>query len=242
MHSKSKSGDWWCWCLSIFNLYDFFSLFFSFGLFYVISSIIVKLGGFSLINLVPSVPLQFIIVFLLADLKHYLWHRFMHINPFWELHKYHHSATELNLITAFRGHFLEKGVGTIFDGILFSILGTPIVQFNTLQIGKQFYDQLIHSDINWSLGWVGRHILISPKTHKIHHSSQPEFYDKNFGTFFVFWDKIFGTYINTDKKITIGVNGYVTKGFWMDMFEGNRSFISAVLKLIKPKKYNSSIK
>lgn len=229
IRSQSSRGDLWCWLLSVFSLYDFFTLLFSFGLFYVVTSIMVKTTGLNLIQQI-SIPLvQFLILFLLSDLKHYLWHRFMHKKPFWELHKYHHSATEFNLITTSRGHFIEKGFLVIFDSILFSLLGAPIEYFALVVIIKEFYNQLLHSDINWSLGWVGKHVLISPRAHKIHHSDQFEFYDKNFGTLFIFWDKLLGTYVSSDAPITIGVenNQYNKNGFWWDMLEVYRAFIRA---------------
>lgn len=235
IRSKTARGDLWCWLLSIFSLYDFFALLFSFGFFYVISSIIVKVGGFNPIQLIPIPFIQFLVIFCVSDLKHYLWHRFMHTMPFWELHKYHHSATEFNLITTSRGHFIEKGFLTIFDSILFSLLGAPVEYFVAFLIIKEFYDQLLHSELNWSLGWVGKHVFISPKAHRIHHSDHKEFYDKNFGTMFIFWDKLFGTYINTDSKITIGVenNQYNKNGFWWDMIEGARAFVNSTKEIIK---------
>jgi len=227
--TKSASGDLWCWVLSVFSLYDFFALLFSFGLFYVLSSSINQAGGLKLLELIPTVGLQFTVLVLLGDLKHYFWHRFMHFMPFWELHKYHHSAEELNLITTARGHFIEKGFLLIFDSVLFVLLGAPIEFYIAYIILKEFYAQILHSNLNWSLGWVGRYILISPRAHRIHHSNALEYFDKNFGTLFIFWDKLFGTYKDTTEKITIGVenNQYNKKGFWPDMVEGTRAFVFA---------------
>ena len=226
IRNKSARGDLWCWLLSVFCLYDFFALFFSFGLFYVLSSIIYQADSIKILELIPTAALQFTVLVLLGDLKHYLWHRFMHFMPFWDLHKYHHSAEELNLITTARGHFLEKGFLLIFDSLLFVLLGAPIEFYMAYIILKEFYAQILHSNLNWSLGWVGRHILISPRAHRIHHSNSREYFDKNFGTLFIFWDKLFGTYKDTTEKITIGVenNQYNKKGFWWDMVEGVRAF------------------
>ncbi len=237
IRNPTSRGDLWCWVLSLFSLYDFFTLLFSFGLFYVLSSVIVKAGGFSLIQLIPIPFLQFLTIVVLGDLKHYLWHRLMHLMPFWELHKYHHSATEFNLITNSRSHFIEKGILTIFDSILFSLLGAPVEYFILYTILKEFYDQLLHSDINWSLGWFGKYIFISPRAHKIHHANHADFHDKNFGTMLIFWDKLFGTYLSSDAKITIGVenNQYNKNGFWRDMLEGCGSFIKASQNIIKNK-------
>lgn len=231
---KSTKGDLWCWALSLFSLYDFFTLIFSFGVFYVIASLIVKTGGFNLIRHIPFVPLQFLLLFLIVDLKHYLWHRFMHQQPFWELHKYHHSATEFNLMTAARGHFLEKGILVVFDSILFSLMGAPIQQFALLLLLKEFYTQLQHSDINISFGWFGKYIFVSPKAHRLHHSELHVHHDKNFGSVFIFWDRLFRTYSETDEKIKIGVknNQYNNYGFWWDMKEGTRAFVlSSVVSL-----------
>ncbi len=232
IRNASARGDLWCWILTVFSMFDMFALLFSFGFFYVLSSVIVKAGGFTPIQLIPNHLLQFAVVFCLGDIKHYFWHRFMHTRVFWELHKYHHSATEFNLITNSRGHFLEKGVLMMFDSILFSLVGAPIEYFAAFLIIKEFYDQLLHSNLNWNWGWVGRYILISPRAHRLHHSNNPEFYDKNFGTTFIFWDKLFGTYARTDKPITIGVENtsFNKKGFWYDMMEGTRAFVNALTK------------
>jgi sterol desaturase/sphingolipid hydroxylase (fatty acid hydroxylase superfamily) len=235
IRNVTARGDLWCWLLTVFSLFDLFALLFSFGFFYVLSSVIVKAGGFSPIHLIPHPLLQFAVIFCLGDIKHYFWHRFMHTDPFWELHKFHHSATEFNLITNSRGHFIEKGVLMVFDSVLFSLFGAPIEYFAAFLIIKEFYDQLLHSDLNWSWGWVGRYILMSPRAHRIHHSNASEFYDKNFGTTFIFWDKLFGTYARTDKEIRIGLDdsAYNQKGFWFDMVEGTRAFASASAKLIR---------
>lgn len=239
INDRSARGDLWCWVLSIFNLYDAFALLFSFGLFYVLSSLIVKVGNFQLIQLIPFAPAQFILVFCLGDLKHYLWHRFMHTIPFWELHKYHHSATDFNLITTSRGHFLEKGILIVFDSVLFSLLGAPLQYFVFFLFIKEFYDQLLHSDINWGLGWFGKYVLVSPRAHKLHHSIEAKFYGKNFGTFFVFWDRLFGTYASTDENIRIGIknNPFNKHGFWWDMLEGARSFGIALKETLQGKQY-----
>lgn len=223
---KSTEGDLWCWILSVLSLYDFITLIISLGFFYILSFVIVRLGGFNLISYIPGTGLQFLLIFCLGDLKHYLSHRFMHLLPFWELHKYHHSATEFNLITTSRGHFLERGILIFFDSLLFSLMGAPLAYFAVFLWIKEFYSQILHSNINWSLGWFGKYIFVSPKAHKLHHSKEPKFYGKNYGGIFIFWDKLFGTYAETSEPIKIGIqnNPYNRHGFWWDMFEGLLSF------------------
>ena len=232
--SKSTYGDLWCWALSILNVYDLFVLIFSFGFFYATTSVIVhNIYEIHLINFIQSPILQFVLVFTISDLKHYLWHYFMHKRPFWELHKYHHSATEFNIVTTTRGHFLEKGFLTLFDVFVFILIGVPPEYFVFIAFGREFYSYLLHADLSWNLGFVGKFILISPKAHKIHHSKNEIHFGKNLGTFFNWWDHLFGTYLDTDENIEIGVinSKYNSNGFWRDMVYGANEFVRATFNL-----------
>lgn len=232
--SKSTYGDLWCWALSILNLYDLFVLLFSFGFFYATTSLVMNNASeIHLIDKIGSPIIVFILVFTISDFKHYIWHYFMHKRPFWELHKYHHSATEFNLITTTRSHFLEKGFLTIIDVFVFLLLGVPPEYFVLIAFGREFYAFVLHADVNWSLGWVGKYIFISPKAHKIHHSDNEKHFGKNLGTFFNWWDHIFGTYLDTDDEIQIGVKDstFNKKGFWNDMIIGTKEFAIATLQM-----------
>jgi sterol desaturase/sphingolipid hydroxylase (fatty acid hydroxylase superfamily) len=230
----TTAADLWCWVLSVLNLYDLFVLIFSFGLFYVLTSFILhSIGEFQLLTRVESPVLQLFIIFVLSDLKHYVWHRFMHKMPFWELHKYHHSATEMNLITTSRGHFIEKGFLTIFDAVMFIVLGVPAQYFVVLVFVREFYSFLLHSNLSWSMGWVGKYILISPLDHRLHHGIADQHFDKNYGTLFIWWDKIFGSYFKATEKVEIGVKNslYNEIGFWRSMVLATHEFLTASMNL-----------
>jgi len=233
--SKSLMNDLICWTLSILNLFDFILLFMSFGFFYLIASIISKKLDFAQMTLIENPILLFIALVIIGDIKHFLWHRFMHVEPFWRLHKFHHSATEFNLITTARGHFLEKGFLTIFDALIFVIFQAPVVYFVYYIYLREFYQMILHSDVKWSLGWVGRWVLISPQAHKIHHSTNDQHFDKNFGTLFIWWDKLFGTYHYTNEDIEIGLenNPYNKKGFIKDVWFGVTDFFQTAFNIKK---------
>lgn len=234
----STKLDLWSWVLSVLNLYDLFVLIFSFGLFYVLASFLLKtFGEFQLLKTINSPIIQLLIIFVLSDIKHYLWHRFMHKMPFWELHKYHHSATEMNLVTTTRGHFIEKGFLTLFDAVMFIVFGVTAHYFVVLVFAREFYAFLLHSNLQWSLGWVGKYILISPLDHRLHHGLDQAYFDKNFGTFFVWWDKLFGSYQRATKKVAIGVKGspYNQLGFWRAMLLGTQEFLEAAIQTSKDK-------
>ena len=203
---RSTSGDLWCWFLSLTYVYNIFTLLFSFGIFYVLTSLIVKNLGFKSFNLILNIEntgLQFIIVFVLSDLKHFVRHFLCHkINFLWELHKYHHSAEHMNIITSQRGHFIEAGFITLFDALLFVITGTPASFYLSLVLLREAHVMLTHSEVNWNWGWVGKYILISPTAHRLHHSRAPEHYNKNYGNLFVFWDSLV-SYTRLVRKIIL---------------------------------------
>jgi sterol desaturase/sphingolipid hydroxylase (fatty acid hydroxylase superfamily) len=43
------------------------------------------------------------------------------------------------------------------------------------------------------------YILVTPKVHKIHHSSYKNYTNSNYGMIFTFWDRIFGTFTKPSK-------------------------------------------
>jgi sterol desaturase/sphingolipid hydroxylase (fatty acid hydroxylase superfamily) len=52
-------------------------------------------------------------------------------------------------------------------------------------------------------------LIITPRTHHIHHSDALEHRDKNFGSLFSVWDRLFGTYVDPEtvqaEKLSFGI-------------------------------------
>ena len=203
--SHSSKIDLFCFFLAITRLFETLQLFFSLGLAYFLSSIFIKYFKLHLFGSLHYPILQPLILFVLLDLKHYLEHRFMHIPKLWELHSYHHSATEFTLFTNARGHFLEASIYSFFTVAFFAIMGVPLQHLFWVYFFREVYAYVLHADIKSKFGWVGRWILISPPAHKLHHSIKKEDYGRNFGTLFIWWDKLFGTYKEPHGDIQIGL-------------------------------------
>jgi len=169
---------------------------------------------------------------LFGDLCSYIVHYIMHKTPFfWRFHKIHHSATVLNPITQYRIHPVEllinnlRGVFVIglVTGIFnylsvhqiekWTFIGVNIFHFLFLLWGAN----LRHSHVKFSYFSALENILISPFQHQIHHSNNPEHYDKNMGAKFAIWDWLFGTLVKSKdvtKKLRFGLgeedNNYTT--------------------------------
>jgi sterol desaturase/sphingolipid hydroxylase (fatty acid hydroxylase superfamily) len=225
--SGSAKIDLWSYFLSVFKIYEVLYFIFTLGIFYFFASIFSKFVDFKLANYISNVYLQFAFVFIVTDFKHYIGHRFMHIKPFWELHAYHHSAEEFNLLTTTRGHLVEAGVYYVFTGFFFAVLGVPIINIFWVYAFREMYQYLLHADVNWKLGFVGKYILISPAAHKLHHSIDEKHYNKNYSTFFIWWDLIFGTYEAPNEEYKIGIidNPYNKVGFFEGQWIGFKRFL-----------------
>ena len=129
----------------------------------------------------------------------YWGHRVMHVPWFWHLHRFHHAATELNVITVFRQHPVEPVV------LNFLSIVSPLVFFNVSEqilfiyfFWATTFDLLAHSQIPWGYGWFGRWIVASPRVHQIHHSVEDEHRDMHFSSC-PLWDHLFGTWYKGEK-------------------------------------------
>ncbi|MCB1188875.1 MAG: sterol desaturase family protein [Leptospiraceae bacterium] len=150
-----------------------------------------------------------------ADFGRFMVHYLLHNVTFlWEFHKFHHSAEVLNPLTDFRVHPVEgillNSASGLFAGIITGLAiyvfpgGLQEITVWNLNVGIflfNFYANLRHTHVWLNFPkWVS-HILISPAQHQIHHSINPNHYQKNMGVTFAFWDLLFGTlYIPTHKE------------------------------------------
>jgi sterol desaturase/sphingolipid hydroxylase (fatty acid hydroxylase superfamily) len=141
----------------------------------------------------------FSIYYLAMTFFAYWGHRLMHAPWFWHLHRVHHAATELNMITVFRQHPVEPVV------LNFLSIVSPAVFFDVpdqvLLIAFFWgttFDLLAHSQLPWGYGWFGRSVVTSPRVHQIHHSTDDEHRDLHFSNC-PLWDHLFGTWYSGAK-------------------------------------------
>ena len=171
-----------------------------------------------------SLILVFIIAILLSDFANYLKHRIDHRQIMWELHEFHHSATQMNILSNYRHTQLERISQIIplfpifcFTGFLMNLSlergsYSTFIIYGLYLIFNKAFNILGHSNMIYiypkPLSWI----FMSPSLHLIHHSNNPKHFDKNFGFVFVFWDKLFGTYLDeTNLKDIYGFGVEGTK-------------------------------
>lgn len=73
----------------------------------------------------------------------------------------------------------------------------PQVFLAHLQL-SELYMAWLHTEIVDSTGPL-EYILNTPSHHRVHHSRNPEYIDKNYGGMLIIWDRIFGTFKQENK-------------------------------------------
>ena len=137
-------------------------------------------------------PLSWVVAFVAYDFCYYLAHRAGHrVNILWASHVAHHQSEAYNLSTALRQ--TSTGFLTFVFYLPMLALGVPAeltVAVGSLNLIYQFW---VHTQAIHRLGPLER-ILVTPANHRVHHASNPEYIDKNFGGVFILWDRLLGTY------------------------------------------------
>lgn len=149
------------------------------------------------------------------DFFYYWWHRAQHAFPaLWALHELHHSERALNVTSAVRHHWFDETVRPLVVLLPLSLLLTfSPVAFPYIAMAFAAWPLFIHMNIRWRLG-AARYLLVSPQYHRIHHSTQSEHFNKNFGAFTPLWDMLFGTVHFGDKDTypPTGIEGNSGRG------------------------------
>jgi len=190
-----------------------------------------------LLESVGNRSLRILLYLVLTDFLNYWVHRGRHqIGWWWEFHKLHHSATELNAITFARGHPLDDVSIVVVTAIPVALLGGSAGDSLIVLTILGIHAGLTHSMLPWDWGWFGKYVLRSPVGHRIHHSPLPEHRDTNFALFPV-WDRLFGTeYTGDVVNETAGVdaNYHNERGVLYDVVESTRRAFQALRPAPKP--------
>ncbi|MDW7690214.1 sterol desaturase family protein [Flammeovirgaceae bacterium SG7u.111] len=206
---------------------------FQFSKFIFASYQLAVLGSFTKLALfdIPKNIWTFLATFILADFIYYWFHRASHVwKPLWAFHLIHHSSLFMNLTTAYRLNWFSAIISPLFFVPLALAGFSPdfIVISYALNLLYQFF---LHTEAIGKLGpiegWID-----TPSAHRVHHGSNPQYIDKNFGGVLLIWDRIFGTYQPETEKVKYGITtGFISnnplvlnfKGF-IDLFKGKMRY------------------
>src|SRR5215469_13766934 len=137
--------------------------------------------------------LSVVAVILVADFWTYIMHRAMHKFPvLWAMHSLHHSAETLTIITGARHFWLEDTISAAILPVLAIIFKVPPEVWVAVPMLYFIPEGLVHTNVRLSLGRFAL-VLNNPQYHRIHHSLEPQHFNKNFCKMLPLFDVIFGT-------------------------------------------------
>ncbi|MCG8670547.1 MAG: sterol desaturase family protein [Pseudomonadales bacterium] len=149
--------------------------------------------------LLPSV-LRVVLAIIVVDFCLYWIHRFMHHPALWRVHIWHHSVENLYWFSGFRASLIHTFFFLTPQVLMVYLLGLTHVEAIAAFSFGVFIQFWQHANYDISLGAAERWIM-TPRYHRIHHSSEA-YIDMNYGTVFVVWDRLFGTYVDPAKADT----------------------------------------
>jgi sterol desaturase/sphingolipid hydroxylase (fatty acid hydroxylase superfamily) len=154
--------------------------------------------GWGLLNVLP-LPAWFAlpVAVLLLDLTIYGQHVAFHAAPLlWRLHRMHHADLEFDVTTGLRFHPGEIVLSMVIKLAAVLVLGAPplaVLVFDVLLNATSMFN---HGNVRLPprLDRALRLVVVTPEMHRVHHSTDRQETDSNFGFNLPWWDRLFGTY------------------------------------------------
>ena len=156
------------------------------------------------VHLSASNPWTWVALFVADDFVYYWYHRYHHtIRLFWASHVVHHSSQRYNFSTALRQPW------TPFTSLPFwlplAFLGFAPWMILLQQSISLIYQFFIHTERIEKLPRPIEFIMNTPSHHRVHHGSNKQYLDKNYGGTLIIWDRIFRTFELEDERVVYGL-------------------------------------
>jgi len=139
-----------------------------------------------------------------VDLLFYWAHRVAHrVRLVWATHQAHHSSAQLNFATALRQKWNNSHELVIWAPL--PLLGVPpvLVFFGfSVSLVYQFF---VHTERIRTLWRPIELVFNTPSHHRVHHGSDPEYLDRNYGGILIVWDRLFGSFQPELHRPTYGL-------------------------------------
>jgi sterol desaturase/sphingolipid hydroxylase (fatty acid hydroxylase superfamily) len=150
---------------------------------------------------------RLVLALLFSDFLFYLSHVVRHKVEFlWYFHAVHHSQRELNFFTEYRVHPIDDVFIYTIGFIPLFMVEPSFVTVVAIVWIRHWHTRMYHSNIRSNFGLL-RYILVTPQSHRVHHSIELGHRDTNFGLTFSLWDHLFGTqYRGYDEYPDTGID------------------------------------
>lgn len=177
--------------------------------------------GYAWNNALFKIPVNawsWIACWLAYDFLFYWFHRLGHeINILWAAHNTHHSSIEYNFTIGARNNILHVFYRFLFWTPL-CLAGFHPVLVMTIDSLCTVFQFFQHTEKVGKLKFLD-YIICTPSNHRVHHGSNEQYIDKNYGGFTMIWDHVFGTFEEEGETVKYGLTtGEVSYSFFHLVF------------------------
>jgi sterol desaturase/sphingolipid hydroxylase (fatty acid hydroxylase superfamily) len=149
-------------------------------------------------------PAAWVVALVGLDLAYYAYHRSHHeVRLLWASHVVHHSSRRYNLAVALRQPWL------VFTTLPFlaplAILGVRRELIAVSWAVNLLYQFWIHTELIDRMPRWFEAVFNTPSHHRVHHGSNPQYLDRNYGGILIVWDRWFGTFEPEVEPVVYGL-------------------------------------
>ena len=160
------------------------------------------------------------------EFGHFIYHYLAHkVRLLWCLHSTHHAPESMNLFVSHAHFFLEAPYADVIRTSVCILLGVSPPLLFTIMFVDGTWGMFIHAGENLlrdaRLGPLNRFIL-TPSHHRVHHSRNPLYIDRNFCNLLNIWDRVFGTLQDEEPETPpeYGITRPMKVGSFLDFYFG----------------------
>lgn len=153
--------------------------------------------------------LSFILSFVVVDYLYYWNHRLLHSKLFWQLHQVHHTVTQMDVLGTSRNTvwtsllIVYVWIHTWFLYLLADPTGYLLGVSLTSALDLWRHSRLMIAANSWLYGFLSLWLIL-PQDHAWHHCRESP--HANYGANLKIWDKLHGTYYESqDLPTAIGI-------------------------------------
>ncbi|WBB50840.1 sterol desaturase family protein [Verrucosispora sp. WMMA2044] len=145
-----------------------------------------------------------VLLFFADDFAYYWFHRAHHeVRLLWAGHVVHHSSVFFNFSTALRQSWMPMTSLPFWLGL--ALLGIPPWMIFLQQSISLLYQFFLHTERINLLPRPIELLFNTPSHHRVHHGSNTEYLDRNYGGILIVWDRIFGTFQAEGDAVRYGL-------------------------------------
>lgn len=151
---------------------------------------------------------HWLLLFVGQEFCYYWMHRADHrVRWFWLNHSVHHSSNQYALAAAYRLGWTGRITGAALFFAPLVWIGFPVPYVLAALALNLLYQFWLHTELIGRLPAPIEFVFNTPAHHRVHHASNPDYLDCNYGGALILFDRLFGTFRSerADEPVRYGL-------------------------------------